>query len=100
MTNKASNNKAKGGNSNKASNEEFIVRVATSENKNDETTTSVFNNSRLFCNIAFPESTPNSLSHAEYIEIGTYEFQQQFPDSPLPPKAQLFDLAKNIGEKK
>jgi hypothetical protein len=74
------------------SKEEFIVRVATSENKNDETTTSVFNNSRLFCNIAFPESTPNSLSHAEYIEIGTYEFQQQFPDSPLPPKAQLFDL--------
>jgi len=28
MTNKASNNKAKGGNSNKASNEEFIVRVS------------------------------------------------------------------------
>jgi hypothetical protein len=74
------------------SKEEFIVRIATSENKNDETATSVFNNSRLFCNIAFPESTPNSLSHAEYIEIGTYEFQQQFPNSPLPPKVQLFDI--------
>ena len=74
------------------SKEEFIVRIATSESITDETTTSVFNNSRLFCNIAFPESKPNSLSHVELIEIGTYEFQQEFPDTPLPPKAQLFDI--------
>ena len=74
------------------SKEEFIVRIATSESITDETTTSVFNNSRLFCNIAFPESKPSSLSHVELIEIGTYEFQQEFPDTPLPPKAQLFDI--------
>jgi hypothetical protein len=80
------------------SKEEFIVRIATSENKNDETTTSVFNNSRLFCNIVFPESTPNSLSHSEYVEIGTYEFEQQFPNLPLPPTAQLFDLGVKVSK--
>ena len=35
--------------------EEFIVKMISSESKTDETTTSVFNNSRLICNIAFPE---------------------------------------------
>jgi len=36
--------------------EEFIVRVHTSESENDEKATGIFNNSNLFCNIAFPEA--------------------------------------------
>lgn len=35
--------------------EDFLVRFITSESGNDEISTSVFNNSRLYCNIAFPE---------------------------------------------
>jgi len=38
-----------------ANNEEFLVKMISSESNNDEVSTSVFNNSRLFCNIAFPE---------------------------------------------
>ena len=36
-------------------NEEFTIKMVSSESKNDETTTSVFNHSRLICNIAFPQ---------------------------------------------
>ena len=36
--------------------EAFIVRIHTTEGRNDETVTGIFNNSNLFCNIAFPEA--------------------------------------------
>ena len=35
--------------------EDFLIKFISSESNNDEVSTSVFNNSRLFCNIAFPE---------------------------------------------
>jgi hypothetical protein len=81
------------------SRDEFIIRVATSENRNDETTTSVFNNSRLFCNIAFPESSPNSLTHAEIIEIGRFNFQEEHPDEPLPSRSELYDLGVKLSQR-
>jgi len=34
---------------------EFLIKMISSESKNDEISSSVFNNTRLFCNIAFPE---------------------------------------------
>jgi hypothetical protein len=58
------------------SREEFIVRLTTTESNTDETATSVFNNSRLFCNIAFPgfggadDDTDLQLSHKEIVELG------------------------------
>jgi hypothetical protein len=57
------------------SREEFIVRLTTTESNTDETATSVFNNSRLFCNIAFPgfggadDDTDLQLSHKEIVEL-------------------------------
>jgi hypothetical protein len=78
------------------SKEEFIVRVATSESNTDETTTSVFNNSRLFCNIAFPEVTSGSLTHAELVELGTQEYHEMHPTQPLPPKNELHTLGIKI----
>jgi len=35
--------------------EDFMIKYITSESDNDQISTSVFNNSRLYCNIAFPE---------------------------------------------
>ena len=81
------------------SREEFVVRIATSESRTDETTTSVFNNSRLFCNIAFPESSPNSLTHSEIVEIGRYSFLQENPDQPLPPRAELYDIGVKLNKR-
>ena len=58
------------------SKEDFILRVTTSEKLNDEGSTSVFNNSRLFCNIAFPgvggndENENVGPSHKELVELG------------------------------
>jgi superfamily II DNA or RNA helicase len=78
------------------SREEFVVRIATSESLTDETTTSVFNNSRLFCNVAFPESIPNSLTHTELVNIGRKKFQQDYPDEPLPSRSELYDTGVNI----
>jgi hypothetical protein len=56
------------------SKEEFIVRVVTSESNNDEGATSVFNNSRLFCNIAFPgvgtDEAQLGMSHKEIVALG------------------------------
>jgi len=80
------------------SKEEFIVRIATSEKLTDETATSVFNNSRLFCNIAFPETKANSLSHTELVSIGKFEFEQSNPDSKLPSKAELFDIGVKVSQ--
>lgn len=81
------------------SREEFIVRIATSESRNDETTTSVFNNSRLFCNIAFPESSPNRLTHAEIVEIGQFNFQEQNPGVDLPPRSELYDIGVKLTQR-
>ena len=61
-------------NSKVESKEEFLVRVVTSESNSDEGATSVFNNSRLFCNIAFPgvgtDEPQLGLSHAEIVALG------------------------------
>jgi len=81
------------------SRDEFIVRVATSEKLADETTTSVFNNSRLFCNIAFPESQQNSFTHSELVDIGKQHFESEFPDQPLPTKSELYTLGVKLTKK-
>jgi len=58
------------------SKEEFLLKITTTESKTDEVTTSVFNNSRLFCNIAFPGVGGNEehenlgMSHAEIVALG------------------------------
>jgi len=83
----------------KESHEEFVVRIATSEKVADETTTSVFNNSRLFCNIAFPESRPNSHTHAELVSLGREQFQSQFPDKDLPSTSDLYTLGVKLTKK-
>jgi len=83
----------------KESKEDFIVRVATTEKVADETTTSVFNNSRLFCNIAFPESRANSFTHEELINLGREQFESEFPDSPLPPRSDLYSLGVKLTKK-
>ena len=81
------------------SREEFVIRIATSESRTDETTTSVFNNSRLFCNIAFPESSPNRLTHAEIVEIGKFNFQEQNPGVDLPPRSELYDIGVKLTQR-
>jgi len=60
------------------SNEEFILRVTTSESLNDEATTSVFNNSRLFCNIVFPgvEEEQEHINYSEIVNLGKTLTQQ------------------------
>ena len=74
------------------SKEEFIVRVATTESKNDETVTSVFNNSRLFCNITFPETINSNVSHSELVKLGTGVFEENSPGVTLPPTGQLYEM--------
>ena len=66
--------------SRKADNEEFIVRVHTSESKNDEKATGIFNNSNLFCNIAFPEAKLTAeetrvMSRETVLKAGIREFK-------------------------
>ena len=43
--------------------EDFLIKMVSTESKSDEVSTSVFNNSRLYCNIVFPEIvlTPEQL---------------------------------------
>jgi superfamily II DNA or RNA helicase len=67
--------------SRKADNQEFIVRVHTSESTNDEKATGIFNNSNLFCNIAFPEAklTPEEtrvMSRETVLKAGIREFKR------------------------
>jgi superfamily II DNA or RNA helicase len=60
--------------------QEFIVRVHTSESQNDEIATGIFNNSNLFCNIAFPEAklTPEEtkvMTRETLLKAGIREFK-------------------------
>ena len=60
--------------------QDFIVRVATSESANDEINSGIFNNSNLFSNIAFPEAklTNEEIKHMtreSYLQTGLREFK-------------------------
>ena len=60
--------------------DEFIVRVHTSESENDEKATGIFNNSNLFCNIAFPEAKltleeTKVMSRETVLKAGIREFK-------------------------
>ena len=60
-------------------NEEFLIRVATSETQSDEVAVSVFNNTRLFSNIVFPEvnqSDKASDSRRTIAEAGLFKFKK------------------------
>lgn len=48
------------------SNTDFIIKQISTQKINDESSTSVYNNSRLYCNIVFP---PLSVSGAEYAKM-------------------------------
>ena len=76
------------------SREEYLVRVATTESVADETTTSVFNNSRLFCNIAFPEAGQNT--HADLVNIGREHFESQNPGVELPSRSELYTIGVSL----
>jgi hypothetical protein len=56
--------------------DDFMVKVVSSESKNDEASISVFNNSRLFSNIVFPELTnyQNQDSRKSVAENGLLKF--------------------------
>jgi hypothetical protein len=57
--------------------EEFLVRFITSESGSDEIATSVFNNSRLYCNIAFPEVlTTGDFSRKSKAEAGLQRLRE------------------------
>ena len=49
-----------------SSKEEFIIRQISTQKLNDESSTSVYNNSRLYCNIVFP---PLTVPAAEYARM-------------------------------
>jgi superfamily II DNA or RNA helicase len=62
------------------SNQDFIVRIATSESMTDEVNSGIFNNSNLFSNIAFPEAklTPDEIKHMtreSVLQAGLREFK-------------------------
>jgi hypothetical protein len=61
----------------KESKEEFMVRIMSTESKTDESATSVFNNSRLFCNIAFPEIKSHAINRQRRVELGLDELKKQ-----------------------
>ena len=59
--------------------EEFLIKFITSESNTDEVATSVFNNARLYCNIAFPEVTTAAVglkSKKSSSELGLMQFKQ------------------------
>lgn len=72
--------------------QDFLIKISTTEKSDDHTTTSVFNNSRLFCNIAFPEIIPNSLTHANVVEMGKEIFENEHPGQPLPSNGELYSI--------
>ena len=57
--------------------EDFLVRISTTENVDDLGATSVFNNSRLFCNIAFPEVRLPASNRKKRIELGLAELKKE-----------------------
>ena len=82
-------------------NEEFIVKMISSESKSDETTTSVFNNSRLICNIAFPEikltEQQKKLTRERISQIKVAEFKKILKEvSTLDTSLEDIDIYKNV----
>jgi len=81
---------------------EFIVRMISTESKTDETSTGVFNNSNLFCNIAFPEAKMSVEEASEgtreaYLKAGIREFKsflskQKKDNALLPPQTQMENI--------
>ena len=79
--------------------EEFIFRIMSSEKNNDEATTSVFNNSRLFCNITFPEvPKQNNLSRDDYAKIQIAEFSKILLDVKQTKSKLNSDILKTVSE--
>jgi len=86
--------------------ESFIVRVHTTESANDETATGIFNNSNLFCNIAFPEAklTPEEtkvMTRETILKAGIREFKNvlrtQLRETLILPKdAQITRLLNTV----
>jgi superfamily II DNA or RNA helicase len=76
------------------SREEYLVRVATTESVADETATSVFNNSRLFCNIAFPESSP--VNYNDLVATGREHFESENPGVELPSRSELYTIGVTL----
>jgi len=83
----------------------FMVRVISSEKKNDEVASSgIFNNSNLFCNIAFPEVKLSAeelerLSKQTILENGIKELKkvltaQNIKDTSLPENEQINGILK------
>ena len=56
--------------------DDFLVKMISSESDNDQVSTSVFNNSRLFCNIAFPEILTKDQSRESVATRGLNEFKK------------------------
>ena len=86
---------------NKESKEDFIVKIVSSERKNDETATSVFNNSRLFCNIVFPEVIISNeqrgvLNRQNISDLGLAEFKKILNAGS---KENVLKLASNYSSK-
>lgn len=77
--------------------EEFLIKFVSSESNTDETTTSVFNNSRLYCNIAFPEVSDVSNTRKSIGELGLSKFRTELrSEIRSNPKLSNEEMKKNV----
>jgi superfamily II DNA or RNA helicase len=77
--------------------EEFLIKFISSESNTDEVTTSVFNNSRLYCNIAFPEVTDVSNTRKSIGELGLVQFRTDLrSEIRSNPRLSKEEIKKNV----